>query len=134
MERNKNKHPGFIDGLKASNISTNKTSLTVSSEQIDNIISLISKQNNSIESITTNAERLQKIIKETLEQGISAEELIQKYIKFGDTYKSALLHLRVINDLDLLKEIAVNYLQIAKYTKDTRIKNLAVEIAEELEN
>jgi hypothetical protein len=72
-------------------------------------------------------------IKSTVDQERTATELLQDYIKFGDLYKSISTDLYGKFDFAILKNIAINYLNIAKFTKDTRVKNLAIEIAKIIE-
>jgi len=133
MNSPKNKYPGFIDGLKASNINSYKISLNVYSEQIEsNISNIINSENISL-SVQDNLHKALMTIKSTVDQERTATELLQDYIKFGDLYKSISTDLYGKFDFAILKNIAINYLNIAKFTKDTRVKNLAIEIAKIIE-
>lgn len=133
MNSTKNKYPGFIDGLKASNINSYKISLNVYSEQIESNISNIINSDDLPVSVLENLQKALITIKSTVDQEKAATELLQDYIKFGDLYKTISADLYGKFDFAILKNIAVNYLNIAKFTKDTRVKNLAIEIAKIIE-
>lgn len=134
MRPNRNKYPGFIDGLKASNISLNRTSLYEYSEQILSNIQFLLNSGIVIPMILLdNLKRSEETIKNSLNIESTAEEIINIYIKFGDIYNSILPELKLYSDINVLKEIAVNYLQIAKYSTDSRIKILSISIAKYFE-
>jgi hypothetical protein len=124
----KQNYPGFIDGLKASNISINKASLSEYSEQILNILKSIRSTENLSVFLDESLKRAEHLIKNTLKEIIIPDELIVSYIKFGDIFKSISFELKKVCKLNDLRIVATNYLNIAKYTKDSRIKNLAIEI------
>lgn len=121
----------FIDGLKSSNIESNITSLNVYSEQIEMLLKQINDISHS-QILKYNIKKCIEAITKTYDDNLDADNLINKYIKFGDIFKSSLTDLKKSVNIKILKDIAINYLSIAKYTKDTRIKNIAVAIAEEL--
>jgi hypothetical protein len=133
MEQNKNKYPGFLDGLKASNIALNKTSLDEYSEQILNRIAIFKNTNNVPEFIKDNLERGKIAIQISLDHESTPENIIHSYIKFGDIFKSVIPELKQYCDIIDIKDVAINYLQIAKYSTDSRIKDISIAIAKELE-
>jgi hypothetical protein len=130
METN-DKYLTLITGLKSSNITSNIASLNTSSELIDTYLRQVEKAPAISEVSKRNVERSIEIIKQAKNEQINPEELINLYIKFGDTFKSILPQLKKEN-VENLNQIAVQYLNVAKQTKDTRIKNIAIPIAKEL--
>ena len=126
MESKEKKYSKFIGDLKSSNIASNITSLNFYSEQIKLLLDQIQPNDDTI--VKTNLLDVKKAIDNTKNK----DELIEYYIKFGDIYKSMLPDLKNEKNLKYLKKIAIHYLDVAKLTKDDRIKNLAFTIADEL--
>jgi chaperonin cofactor prefoldin len=124
------KYLKLITGLKASNITSNIASLNTSSELMETYLSVI-KSSNISEVSKKNIERSIDIVQQARSEQNSTDELINLYIKFGDIFKSELSELKK-EQSEYLNKIAVQYLTVAKQTKDTRIKNIAVAIAKEL--
>jgi hypothetical protein len=131
METNKRNYPGFIDGLKASNIAINKTSLDEYAEQILARISTLKKDNFS-PILTENLKRSEQVLRSSLNNDL-ADEIINYYIKFGDIFKSIIPELKTHLNIAEFKDIAINYLQIAKFSSDSRIKDLSISIAQEFD-
>jgi aminopeptidase C len=122
------KYLNFITGLKSSNITSNITSLRTSSELIISYLEQI-KKHLDIDLLN----RSINVIKKIPEEQIDTDELVNLYIKFGDIFKSILPELKSKNEnIEHLNKIAIQYLNVAKQTKDTRIKNIAIAIAREL--
>jgi hypothetical protein len=115
--------------LKASNIATNITSLHDYSQQIELLLAQIKVDNNN-QVVKSNFESCQSAVKRTLE--LTSLELLNEYIKFGDFFKFLIPNLGDGDNLKFGKKIAIHYLDIAKLTKDEKIKNLAFAIADEL--
>ena len=115
--------------LKASNIATNITSLQDYSKQIELLLSLIKiDDDNSV--AKSNLESCQKAVKNTLKE--NSLELLNEYVRFGDFFKFLIPNIKDKDNLKHGKQIAIHYLDIAKLTKDEKIKNLAFAIADEL--
>lgn len=133
MDDNKKKYPGFIDGLKASNISLNRTSLNEYSEQILSKILFLSKKDDLSLILKDHLKRSEQTIKDTLHNE-PPNEIINLYIKFGDIFYSILPQLKLKVDKKEFKDIAINYLQIAKFSSDSRIKDLSISIAKEFDS
>jgi hypothetical protein len=133
MDTEKYKFPGFIDGLKASNITINKTSLMEYSEQILSVLNQRSIPTLDNPLLRENLQRAENAIKYSLKDDISTDDLIQQYIKFGDIIKSYLPDLKSTFSKAHLKELTISYLKIAKYTKDSRITDLAISVAKDFE-
>ncbi|MFW9876303.1 MAG: hypothetical protein ACFFG0_24670 [Candidatus Thorarchaeota archaeon] len=133
---NKNEYPGFIGGFKAGNISTNKSSLLTLTEQI---LKHLSKLKNDSISFTNsllieNLEQAMTLLNNTLDINQTPNVLIDHYIKFGNLFKS-IIHSGEKNiDKSSIKEITLKYLNIAKYTKDSRIDDIAIDIAKSIED
>lgn len=132
MKNQENKLHSFIVGLKSSNIASNITSLNVYSELIKIQLEHIINMENISPVLKENLNIALSTIMKTFDDQINSEVLINLYIKFGDIFKSSLSDLKEISDNKSIKEIAINYLTISKNTKDTRIQNIAISIAEEL--
>jgi CTP synthase (UTP-ammonia lyase) len=130
MATDEKKFPNFIGDLKSSNIASNITSLNFCSDQIGLLLEqLITPENNAI--VATNLDNAKKTVAKTINS--NSIELSDDYLKFGDVFKSILSDLKKSPDnLKHLKKIAIHYLDVAKLTKDDRIKNLAFKIADEL--
>lgn len=129
MESKEKKFSNFIGDLKSSNIASNITSLNFYSKQIGLLLNEIKPvENNAV--VKKNIEDSKEIIKNTLSDNSS--KLTNDYIRFGDTLKSMLSDLNTEENSKYLKKIAVHYLDIAKLTKDERVKNLSFIIADEL--
>lgn len=124
MGAKEKKYSRFIEDLKSSNIASNITSLNFYSEQIKLLLDQIKPDDDTI--VKANLLDAKKVIENT----INKDELIEYYIKFGDIYKSMLPDLRNGANIKYLKKIAIHYLDVAKLTKDDRIKNLAFAIAD----
>jgi 23S rRNA maturation-related 3'-5' exoribonuclease YhaM len=124
------KYLNLITGLKSSNITSNIASLNTSSELIETFLSQsVEKINSDISK--KNLNRSIEIIRQANNVQIDPNELINLYIKFGDIFKSVLSDLKR-EKIEYLNNVAVQYLNIAKQTKDTRIKNIAIAIAKSL--
>ncbi|MBK9249119.1 MAG: hypothetical protein IPM69_13650 [Ignavibacteria bacterium] len=134
METNEKKYSNFIGDLKSSNIASNITSLIFYSEQIGLLLAQITLQSaNPI--LKSNLESSNNVISKTKNENENrnTDVLINDYIKFGDIFKSMLFEIeRDDANLKILKKIAIHYIDIAKLTKDERIKILAFSIADEL--
>jgi len=115
--------------LKASNIATNITSLQDYSKQIELLLNQI-KIADSNPVADSNFKSCQNAIKNTLKE--NSLELLNEYVKFGDFFKFLIPNIKDENNLKYGKQIAIHYLDIAKLTKDEKIKNLAFAIADEL--
>ena len=126
METN-DKYLNLITGLKSSNITSNIASLNTSSELIETYLNQVKAAISDVSK--RNVDRSIEIVKQTKGQ-TNPDELINLYIKFGDTFKSILPDLKKEN-VENLNKIVIQYLNVAKQTKDTRIKNIAVAIAKE---
>lgn len=131
MESKDKKYLKLVEGLKSSNISSNIVSLHVSSEQIELLLNQIDKSSISIR-LSENIKNSIDVIKKTTEDGLDTNTLINLYIKFGDIYRSMLCELLEKKSINEVSNIGVQYLNIAKQTKDTRIKNIALSIAKEI--
>lgn len=132
---NKSEYPGFIGGFKASNISTNKSSLVVLSEQISKQLTLIDndiKENND-NVLKENIKQGISVMKSILDENISPTSLIELYIKFGNLFKSIISSSISNIPSPSKKEIIINYLNIAKYSKDTRIDHIAIDLAKTID-
>ena len=114
--------------LKASNIATNITSLQDYSTQIKLLLAQININNNPI--AENNLDSCKNVIENTLK--VTSLELLNEYVKFGDFFKFLIPNIKDENNLKYGKQIAIHYLDIAKLTKDEKIKNLAFAIADEL--
>jgi hypothetical protein len=132
MEPNKNKYPGFIDGLKASNIALNRTSLDEYSEQILLRIAKLLENKKTTDNLKEQLIRGEQTLHSTLKNS-STDEVINSYIKFGDIFKSIIPELKQLLLVVDFQDIVINYLQIAKYSTDGRIKDLSISIAKDLE-
>lgn len=128
----KYKHQGFIDGLKANNISTNRSSLDIYSKQIEIICENIINANQLSVVATQTLQLGQETIRK-IEEEKNPQDLINLYIKFGDVLKSITPMLKG-NFSDDLKMLVINYLNIARYTNDTRVYNIAIDIAADAES
>lgn len=129
-----NKFPGFIEGLKSGNINTNIISLISYSERINKILIEIIDTAKGLSNTEIMALKdSSSVISETINEDYTPDELLRSYIKFGNIFKSISLSIKDKCNMDDLKIIAKNYLFIAKYTKDSRIKNLAISIAKDIE-
>jgi len=128
MESKDRKFSNFIGDLKASNIASNISSLDFYSQQICLLLDMIKTNNNSI------AEKNIIISKKVFEQINEKDynEIINRYIRFGDSFQIILSELKKTENLKYLKKIAIHYLDIAKLTRDERVKKLAFEIADSL--
>lgn len=131
MESKDKKYLKLVEGLKSSNISSNIVSLHVSSEQIELLLNQIDKSGISVR-LSENLKNSIDVIKKTTEDGLDTNTLINMYIKFGDIYRSMLCELLEKKYINEVSNIGVQYLNIAKQTKDTRIKNIALSIAKEI--
>jgi hypothetical protein len=118
----------ILEKLKASNVASNSTGLDFYSDQIEKKLDLI---NNSLENPNI-LDNCKKIISET--KGSKSHERIDKYIEFGEIFKLILFDLLRVDESNIehIKKIAVQYLDIARVTRDEKIKNIAFEIADEL--
>lgn len=130
MAADEKKFPNFIGDLKSSNIASNITSLNFCSEQIELLLGQI-HLTVSNEIVTKNLDNAKKIVVKT--KNTSTLEITDDYLKLGDIFKSILSDIKKDSEsLKYLKKIAIYYLDVAKLTKDERIKNLAFGIADEL--
>lgn len=130
MESNEKKYSNFIGDLKSSNIASNITSLNFCSEQIGLLLDQIKPKDNNL-IINTNIEKSRSVIEKA--RNSNTDDLSNEYVKFGDNFISILDDLKNDSDnLKYLKKIAIHYLDVAKLTKDERIKNLSFSIADEL--
>jgi CTP synthase (UTP-ammonia lyase) len=119
----------FIADLKASNIAVNIIRLKDYSKQIELLLSQINIENNNI--AQSNLKHCEEAVKTA--QNTTSIELLNEYIKLGDIFKFLIPDIKDnTNNLKYGKQIAIHYLDIAKLTKDERIKNLAFAIADEL--
>ena len=114
--------------LKASNIATNITSLQDYSKQIELLLAHINIDNNPI--AKSNLDSCKNAVKSTLT--LNSLDLLNEYVRFGDFFKFLIPNIKDGNDCKYGKQIAIHYLDIAKLTKDEKIKNLAFAIADEL--
>lgn len=128
MESKDKKYLKLVEGLKSSNIASNMTSLNVSSEQIELSISHLGDDSDSAV-LKENFKNSIEVIRKTKENDIDANTLINLYIKFGDIFQSMLSELLKKKDIECINTIGIQYLNIAKQTKDARIKNIALSIA-----
>ncbi len=124
-------YPGFIKGFKASNISSNKSTLLILTEQI---IANLKAMNDAYEEKTSlqiknNLHKAISLLDVVMHENISPILLIEQYIKFGNIVKFLINSSLYQHDHSILKDIVLDYLKVAKYTKDTRIDSLAIEIA-----
>jgi hypothetical protein len=127
----KDKYVNLITGLKSSNITSNIASLNTSSELIETYLNQTQENADVSDVLKKNVDRCVEIIRQAKDEQISPDNLINLYIKFGYIFRSILPELKKKN-MGYLNQIAVQYLNVAKQTKDTRIKNIAVAIAKEL--
>ena len=82
--------------------------------------------------LKTNLSKCKDIIEEA-KKVVEPNRLIDLYLKFGDIFSLILPDLkRKMGDFECLKKIAINYLDIAKQTKDKNIRDTAFAIADEL--
>ena len=114
--------------LKASNIATNITSLQDYSKQIELLLAQINIDNNPV--ADSNLGSCKNAIENTLK--VTSLELLNEYVKFGDFFNFLIPNVKDGNNLKYGKQIAIHYLDIAKLTKDEKIKTLAFAIADEL--
>lgn len=137
MESKDKNYLRLLDGLKASNISSNESSLNVASNQIEMILSkhfdseeLKSKDPVLQENITKSL----KAIRKTYENKyLSTDEKINSYIEFGDIFQLIVDDLMNMNEKeDYLKEIATQYLKIADKVNDGRVTTTAIDIAKKI--
>jgi hypothetical protein len=134
MESKERKSVNFIAelnaNLKASNIATNITSLQDYSTQIELLLGQINiDDNNQV------AQSNLKFCKDAVKATLTTEtiELLNEYIKLGDFFKFLIPNIKDDSiNLKYGKQIAIHYLDIAKLTKDEKIKNIAFAIADEL--
>jgi hypothetical protein len=131
MRSTEKKFLNFIGDLKASNIASNITSLMFYSDQIRLLLDQITVSNDN-PVVENNLKESKDVINKTKDSISVGSTLTDNYIKFGDIFKSMLLDLKETNNLKYLQRIAIHYLDIAKLTKDERIKNLAFVISDEL--
>jgi len=116
--------------LKENNIATNITSLQDYSKQIELLLSQIKVDDNN-QVAQSNLESCKNTVKATLKK--ETIELLNEYVKLGDFFKFLIPNIKDdVNNLKYGKQIAIHYLDIAKLTKDEKIKNLAFAIADEL--
>jgi hypothetical protein len=130
MESKEQKMVNFIADLKASNIAVNITSLKDYSMQIELLLNQIKIGDNN-EVARSNLKHCEEVVKTT--QNTASIELLDEYIKLGNIFKFLIPDIKNnATNLKYGKQIAIHYLDIAKLTKDERIKNLAFAIADEL--
>jgi len=134
MEAKERKSVNFIAelnaNLKASNIAINITSLKDYSKQIELLLEQINIDDDN-QVAQSNLESCKNAVKTTLKT--ETIELFNEYIKLGDFLKFLIPDIKDnANNLKYEKQIAIHYLDIAKLTKDEKIKNLAFAIADEL--
>lgn len=115
------KYNNFIEDIKANNISSNIAFLKTSTDLIKKDLSKINE--NSFEQLV---ELINTI------NTLNDKKIVDEYISFGHYLKSILNDEIIEKHKETLKNITIQYLEIAKWTKDTRIKNLGFDIAKEL--
>lgn len=126
-----NKYPGFIDGLKNSNMKSNRALISTNFEQIQELIKYAFKKilPNSLNE--KNMLGLNSNIKSLLFE-LSNES--EKYYNLDYYIKSGVyLNILIENNKDdvlIDRTIAItkNYLEIAKLTKDSRVTKIALDI------
>ena len=130
MTTNDKKFPNFIGDLKSSNIASNLSSLNFCSDQILLLLDQINlHQNNSF--VENNLKNSKNTITKT--KNTSTSELIENFFIFGEFLKTIIDDLKKNEDnIKFLKKIAIHYIDVAKLTKDERIKNLAFIITDEI--
>lgn len=130
MATNEKKFPNFIGDLKSSNIASNITSLNFCSDQIELFLEQI-KINVTDQIVIKNIENAKQTVIKT--KNANALELADDYNKFGEFFKAILSDIKKDDKtLKYLKKIAIYYLDVAKLTKDEKIKTLAFEIADDI--
>lgn len=123
---------GFLGKFKASNISSNRTSIEALSKLISNLLNEGLNDINE-ESLRLKADECKRIIDNILSENFETSELIEEFLRFGEVFKSILLsHLNSFNTA-LAEKIVMNYLSIARYLNDTRVNELAVFLAKQIE-
>ncbi len=124
---------GFLGKFKASNISSNRSSLeTLSSLIIDQIDESIKLTQDFL--LIQKLKDCKKIIKRSEDSDLNTEDLIEEYIKFGEVFKSLLIsHINEFKHSNIEK-IVLNYLSIARYLNDNRVNDLAVFMAKQVED
>jgi hypothetical protein len=129
MESKEKKSVNFIADLKASNIAINITSLKDYSKQIELLLGQIIIKNSEI--AKSNLELSKKVVEKS--QNTTSVDLLNEYIKLGDIFKFLMPEIKECeNNLKYFKQIVICYLDIAKLTRDERIKKLAFAMADEL--
>lgn len=129
MESKEKKSVNFIADLKASNIAINITSLKDYSKQIELLLGQIIIKNSEI--AKSNLELSKKVVEKS--QNTTSVDLLNEYIKLGDIFKFLMPEIKESeSNLKYFKQIVICYLDIAKLTRDERIKKLAFAMADEL--
>ena len=117
--------------LRAINIATNIISLHDYSMQIELLLGQIKiEENNQV--AKSNLDFCKNTVKSMLT--LTTLELLNEYIKLGDFLKFLIPNIKDGDNFKYGKQIAIHYLDIAKLTKDEKIKNLAFTIADQLNN
>lgn len=119
MDTKKANLAGFIDGLQAGNIMSNKSALEVYANHIQKYLI---KEGESTEIID-------KIIVQ-LRTAVPDLQIIDMFIKLGEVYL-LLIQNKQEQSVDS-KGFALTFLKIAKILKDKRIDDLAISIAEHI--
>ncbi|MCX8525892.1 hypothetical protein OF897_18415 [Chryseobacterium formosus] len=115
------KYNNFIEDIKANNISSNISFLKTITQLIKDDLSKM--QNDNVIKLREIIDMINKL---------DDKQIIDEYISFGYYLKSILTKSFISENKEILKKITIQYLEIAKWTKDTRIKNLGFDIAKEL--
>lgn len=119
MENKKSNLAGFIYGMQAGNIASNRMKLEV---YINHILSFL-KEEKKMLSIIQTINRILDILK------VDSPDLdiVDWVIKLGEELMLAMSSNNI--DIESQKECALAYLKIAKILEDTRVNNLAISMA-----
>ena len=118
----------IYESLNASNIAVNLTSLIEYSKQIKLLLDQVTVEGDEV--AKNNLDICKQVVEKT--QTTQSIELLNEYIELGNIFKFLIPNIKDGNNLKYGKRIAIHYLDIAKLTKDEKIKNLAFAIADEL--
>lgn len=122
------KYNNFITDLKHSNIKSNFSRLETHSEIIEFSLNQIKTDDKFTKN---NLDRCKDAIADTLKTD-NVEELINYYIKFGIRYENILSDVFNIDNIEPIRNIINSYSNITEFMKDTRIKNISIDINEKI--